>query len=137
MQDLSIVHSVVFFALSGRIIQRQKEQIRTLSVQSFKNYPLNIKKLPNKLYDSSHGRRTIWQKDPQIVWNFSKVNIFAWFFYTSEAYGKFQIYTQTSNHMYSSRLCDNSDQRRIRTENQIRTKEKFGPNFGIQPKLFR
>ena len=26
-------------------------------------------------------------------------------------------------------LYDNSDQRRIRTENQIRTKDKFGPNF--------
>ena len=35
------------------------------------------------------------------------------------------------------RLYDNSDQRRIRTENQIRTKDKFGPNFEIRPKLFR
>ena len=34
-------------------------------------------------------------------------------------------------------LYDNSDQRRIRTENQIRTKDKFGPNFEIRPKLFR
>ena len=34
-------------------------------------------------------------------------------------------------------LYDNSDQRRIRTENQIRTKDKFVPNFEIRPKLFR
>ena len=34
-------------------------------------------------------------------------------------------------------LYDNSDQRRIRTKNQIRTKNKFGPNFEIRPKLFR
>ena len=38
---------------------------------------------------------------------------------------------------YLERLYDNSDQRRIRTENQIRTKDKFGPNFEIRPKLFR
>ena len=37
----------------------------------------------------------------------------------------------------SYRLYDNSDQRRIRTKNQIRTKDKFGPNFEIRPKLFR
>ena len=35
------------------------------------------------------------------------------------------------------RLCDNPDQRQIRTEDQIRTKDKFGPNFEIRPKLFR
>ena len=36
-----------------------------------------------------------------------------------------------------ARLYDNSDQRQIRTENQIRTKDEFGPNFEIRPKLFR
>ena len=31
----------------------------------------------------------------------------------------------------------NSDQRQIRTENQIRIKDKFGPIFEIRPKLIR
>ena len=58
-----------------------------------------------------------------------------------------QCYYTVKNQRFSERklplsgpkiwLYDNSDQRRIRTENQIRTKDKFGPNFEIRPKLFR
>ena len=40
-------------------------------------------------------------------------------------------------YIYRIGLYDNSDEKQIRTENQIRTKDKFGPNFEIQFKLFR
>ena len=42
----------------------------------------------------------------------------------------------SANLVCGKRLCDNSDQRQIRTEIQIRTKDKFGPKFEIRPKLF-
>ena len=55
---------------------------------------------------------------------FSDIIIFRRYFNTGKLSGSFPPSPPTQ-----TRLYDNSDQTQIRTENQIRTKNKFGPNF--------
>ena len=57
-----------------------------------------------------------------------------WNHFSSFCYSHKSIY---SFYHCGKRLYDNSDQRQIRTKYRIRTKDKFGPNFEIRPKLFR